>query len=98
MSWMSHCLVCSAIRKGGHGLFCGNYLLELGNYPPCRSVWWGECYRESPNDNFPGWTTCKASQTWKLMQLILKVVIDVAGMGITLWGLLLTVISAPLEM
>jgi hypothetical protein len=39
--------------EGGHGLFCGNYLLARGNYPPCRSVWCGECYRESPNDNFP---------------------------------------------
>ncbi len=39
--------------EGGHGLFCGNYLLARGNYPPCRSVWCGKCYRESPNDNFP---------------------------------------------
>jgi hypothetical protein len=55
MSWRDHCLECSAIRKGGHGLFCGNYLLARGNYPPCGSVWCGECYRESPtpNDNFP---------------------------------------------
>jgi hypothetical protein len=55
MSWRGHCLECSAIRKGGHGLFCGNYLLARGNYPPCGSVWCGECYRESPtpNDNFP---------------------------------------------
>jgi hypothetical protein len=48
-----HCLVCSAIRKGGRGLFCGNYLLAWGNYPPCGSVWCSECYRESQNDNFP---------------------------------------------
>ena len=41
MSWMGHCLECSAIRKEGHGLFCGNYLLARGNYPPCRSVWCG---------------------------------------------------------
>ena len=53
MSWRGHCLECSAIRKGGHGLFCGNYLLARGNDPPCGSVWCGECYRESPNDNFP---------------------------------------------
>jgi len=53
MSWMGHCLVCSAIWKGGHGLFCRNYLLARGNYPPCGSVWCGECYRESQNDNFP---------------------------------------------
>jgi hypothetical protein len=28
-------------------------LLAQGNYPLCRSVWCGTCYRESPNYNFP---------------------------------------------
>ena len=53
MPWTGHCLECSAIRKQGHGLFCRNFLLAWGNYPPCRSVWCGGCYRESPDDNFP---------------------------------------------
>ena len=48
-----HCLKCSAIQKRGHGLFCGNFLLARGYYPPCRSVWCGGCYRESPDNNFP---------------------------------------------
>jgi hypothetical protein len=39
----------------------------------------------------PGWTTCKAGQTWKLMQHIRKVAINVAGTG-------LSAIFAPLEM
>ena len=43
----------SAIGKHGHGLFCENFLLAPGNYLPCRSVWCGRCYRESPDDNFP---------------------------------------------
>jgi hypothetical protein len=53
MLWTGHCLECSAIRKRGHGLFCGNFLLARGNYPLCRSVWCGGCYRESPKDNLP---------------------------------------------
>ena len=53
MSWTGHCRECSTIRRRGHGLFCGNFLLPRGDYPPCRSVWCGKCYRESPNDNFP---------------------------------------------
>ena len=53
ISWTGHCLECSAIRKRCHGLFCGNFLLAQGNYPPCRSVWCGGCYRESPDNNFP---------------------------------------------
>jgi hypothetical protein len=28
-------------------------LLAWGNYPPCRSVWCGKCYQESPSDHFP---------------------------------------------
>jgi hypothetical protein len=53
MSWTGQCQECLATRKQGHGLFCGNFLLARGNYPPCRSVWCGTCYRKSPNDNFP---------------------------------------------
>jgi hypothetical protein len=40
-------------RKRGHGFSCGNFLLAWRNYPPCRSVWCGTCYRESPNNDFP---------------------------------------------
>ena len=53
MSWTGHCLECSTIRKLGHGLFCGNFLLAWGSYPPCNSVWCGKCYRESINNHFP---------------------------------------------
>ncbi len=53
MTWTGHCQECLTIRRRGHGLFCGNFLLVRGNYPPCRSVWCGKCYRESPNDHFP---------------------------------------------
>ena len=53
MSWTAHCLECSKIRKGGHGLFCGNFLLRRGSFPPCKAAWCGKCYQESPNDNFP---------------------------------------------
>ena len=53
MSWRGHCLECSTIRKGGHGLFCGNFLLAREGYPPCESVWCGKCYKESRNDHFP---------------------------------------------
>ena len=53
MTWTGHCLECSTIRKQGHGLFCGNFLLARGSYPPCGSVWCGKCYKESRNDHFP---------------------------------------------
>ncbi len=53
MTWTGHCLECSTIRKGGHGLFCGNFLLAREGYPPCESVWCGKCYKESVNDHFP---------------------------------------------
>jgi hypothetical protein len=53
MSWTDQCQQCLMTRKQGHGLFCGNFLLAWGNYPPCRIVWCGACYRESPNNNFP---------------------------------------------
>ncbi len=53
MSWAGHCRECLTIWKRGHRLFCGNFLLPRGNYPPCRSVRCGTCYKESPNNNFP---------------------------------------------
>jgi hypothetical protein len=53
MTWTGHCLECSTIWKQGHGLFCGNFLLARGSYPPCGSVWCGKCYKESRIDHFP---------------------------------------------
>ncbi len=53
MSWRGSCVRCGKIRKGGHGLFCGNFLLGRGTFPPCRNVWCGECYREASDDRFP---------------------------------------------
>jgi hypothetical protein len=53
MSWTGHCKECSAIRKWVHRLFCGNFFLAWGNYPPCRAVWCGKCYQELINNNFP---------------------------------------------
>ena len=53
MSWTGHCLECSMLRRRGHGLFCGNFLLKRGSFPPCKAVWCGKCYRELANDNFP---------------------------------------------
>ena len=89
--------MCSAIRKGGHGLFCRNYLLARGNYPRVGVSGVVSVTGSPKMTTYPGWTTCKAGQTWKLMQHIRKVAINVAGMGITLWGYRLSVIFAILE-
>jgi hypothetical protein len=53
MSWAGHCLECLIIQKRVLGLFCGNFLLARGGYPPCNSVWCGKCYKESINNHFP---------------------------------------------
>ena len=53
MTWMGACVVCGKIRRAGHGLFCSNYLLGRGPYPPCRNVWCGECFQEAADDPFP---------------------------------------------
>jgi hypothetical protein len=45
--------VCGKIRKGGHGLFCSNFLLGQAPFPPCRNVWCRRCYREASNNRFP---------------------------------------------
>ena len=34
-------------------MFCGNFLLGRGSYPPCRNVWCGTCYTEILDDPFP---------------------------------------------
>ena len=35
-----------------NGLFCANYLSSRGGWPPCNSVWCGECYTPHPLDRF----------------------------------------------
>jgi hypothetical protein len=53
MSWTGICVKCGKMRRGGHGLFCSNFLLGRAIFPPCRNVWCGECYREASDDRFP---------------------------------------------
>ena len=53
MSWTGACVKCGKMRRGGHGLFCSNFLLGRAISPPCRNVWCGECYREASDDRFP---------------------------------------------
>eukprot|EP00956_Cyclotella_meneghiniana_P043382 scaffold267197_cov149-Cyclotella_meneghiniana.AAC.1 len=53
MSWKGTCRGCGKVRKNGAGLFCSNFLMQRGSFPPCMNVWCGECYKAHPNDPFP---------------------------------------------
>ena len=53
MSWVGPCVVCGKTRRGGVGIFCRNFCVGRGGFPPCMNVWCGGCYRESPTDPFP---------------------------------------------
>ena len=53
MTCLGPCVFCGRTRKGGVGLFCSNFLLGRGPFPPCRNVWCGECYQEAIDDPFP---------------------------------------------
>ena len=35
------------------GIFCGNFYVGRGQYPPCQRVWCGVCYVKQPKDDFP---------------------------------------------
>ena len=53
MSWKGACQVCGKLRRRGAGIFCSNFLLARGPFPPCNNVWCGECYRPATLDPFP---------------------------------------------
>jgi|SaaInl85LU_5_DNA_1037374.scaffolds.fasta_scaffold15347_4 hypothetical protein len=55
LSWQGACVHCGKIRRAGVGLFCSNFLLQRGTFPPCAcvNVWCGECYEEDVQDPFP---------------------------------------------
>ena len=53
LSRISPCVVCGKTRWGGVGIFCRNFCVGRGGFPPCRDVWCGECYEEFPTDPFP---------------------------------------------
>jgi hypothetical protein len=53
MSWTGTCVKCGMMRRAGHGLFFSNFLLGRATFPPCRNVWYGECYREASDNCFP---------------------------------------------
>jgi hypothetical protein len=73
-------------------------LASAGQPPPCRSVWWGKCYRESQTITSPGWTTCKAARTWKLTWPTHGIGMNVARMATNSWGYLSSATSACSEM
>ena len=37
----------------GAGIFCGNFYVGRGQYPPFQRVWYGGCYVDHPKDGFP---------------------------------------------
>ena len=37
----------------GAGIFCGNFYLRRGQYPPFQRVWYGGCYVEHPKYDLP---------------------------------------------
>lgn len=53
MSWKGMCRGCGKVRRNGAGVFCSNFLMPRGSFPPCRNVWCGDCYVPHPNDPFP---------------------------------------------
>ena len=53
MTWKGSCQVCGALRKNGAGLFCANFLLARGPFPPCNNVWCGKCYQPATDSPFP---------------------------------------------
>jgi hypothetical protein len=51
-NWRGQCKECRRPRQGLKGLFCANFSSSRENYPPCQSVWCGECYRQGESDKF----------------------------------------------
>ena len=43
--WEGACLVCNKSKKDLKGVFCANFAHARGIWSPCRSVWYGACYR-----------------------------------------------------
>ena len=39
------------VVKGG-GIFCGNFCVGCGQYPPCQMLWCGGCYVTHPKYDF----------------------------------------------
>jgi hypothetical protein len=44
---------CGVLKRNGVGLFCSNFLMHRGSFPPCRNVWRGDCFEAHPYDLFP---------------------------------------------
>ena len=53
LSWTAACRRCGQTLKNGVGLFCSNFLMSKGSFPPCANAWCGSCYRSFPTDPFP---------------------------------------------
>lgn len=52
-SWRALCRKCGTPLRNGAGLFCSNFLLSRGIFPPCMNAWCGDCFTAFPSDPFP---------------------------------------------
>ena len=51
-TWAGKCAGCSKSRTWLQGIFCANFYWTLGGFPPCRTMWCGECYSSSDEVRF----------------------------------------------
>jgi hypothetical protein len=50
--WKGNCAECKKPKKGLKALFCANFCFSRGEFPACRMVWCGGCYRKAEQDKF----------------------------------------------